>query len=113
MTDQKLTPQQFEAARREIIRKYCRMTKPGPEGKPKFCNAGRDELRKRGRLRSGQENLPGGRALQTKVIFDSVEAAQACEQELYALHGVHQRAYPCPRSRHGHAHLSSRLDPMH
>lgn len=43
-----------------------------------------------------------------KVIYDSEKIAAACAAELLAVLGKRQRPYPCDRSRHGHAHLTSR-----
>jgi hypothetical protein len=46
----------------------------------------------------------------TKIIFDNEAAARACAAELEALGGSPLCAYPCPRSRNGHYHLTSDLD---
>lgn len=97
MPDAELTADQAE--RRKIIRRYARLKRP--DGNPKFCHAGVDEIKAGGRTGAPRRG-------KMPVIFDSVEAAQACEQELRALDGLRQYVYPCPRSRSGHVHLSAR-----
>ena len=88
---------QLQELRREITRRYARLTKSGA---PKFCHAGQAELDQR--ARSGLNPLP------TLIIYDTAESAQAAADEMEQLDGIRQWAFPCPRSRNGHAHLSRR-----
>jgi hypothetical protein len=85
-------------ARRKILRKYARVR----EGRPVFCGPSRDEKRGRadyGIVRNG------------KVIFDTREQAEAACTALRELTGEMLRPYACPRSRHGHHHLTHDRSP--
>ncbi len=83
---------------RVIVHKWARLT---PNGKPIRCALPRAEIEERKRRR-----LP---PLKPKVIFDTLEKAQSAEKELRANGARRQRAYVCPRSGSGHAHLTSDL----
>lgn len=45
-----------------------------------------------------------------KVIYDTEDAAKNCAIQIELRGGPKMRAYPCRRSRHGHYHLTMRLD---
>ncbi len=48
---------------------------------------------------------------QKKLIYDSKEIAEQCALEITQTCGLPiQRAYPCPRSHHGHYHLTNQKD---
>jgi hypothetical protein len=51
------------------------------------------------------------RARQHKVIYDTREAAEAASAELTAAGSAPSRPYPCPRSTHGHYHLTEDRSP--
>lgn len=85
-------------ARRKILRRYARMR----EGRPVFCGPSRLEKEQRadyGIIRNG------------KVIFDTREQAEAAAAALLGLTGEMFRPYACPRSRHGHHHLTHDRSP--
>jgi hypothetical protein len=84
--------------RRAIIRRHARVR----GRKVVFC--GVSNLEKEGRNTFHPQ--PNG-----KVIYDDRESAEAAAQELLALTGVAFRPYPCPRSRHGHHHLTQDRSP--
>ena len=68
-------------ARRAILIRHARLL---PDGSPAFC------------------------AERGKAIFDTRAAAEAAARELEQIGGaLPLRAYPCPRSKHGHHHLTS------
>jgi len=79
--------------RRAIMRRYGRFQR----GKLSFC--GLSNLEKEGRAPFHPQ--PNG-----KVIYNSRELADAAARELLALTGIAFRPYECPRSRHGHHHLT-------
>lgn len=81
-----------------ILHKWARLS---PNGRPIRCGIPRVEIEDRERRR-----LP---RLKPKVIFDTIEKARAAEKELRANGARPQRAYVCPRSGTGHAHLTSDL----
>ncbi len=82
-----------------IVHKWARLT---PNGRPIRCALPRAEIEERKRRK-----LP---RLKPKIIFDTLAKAQACERELRANGSRPQRAYVCPRSGSGHAHLTSDLE---
>jgi hypothetical protein len=91
--------EQKQAARRAIINKHCRMQTGARAGTPKFCHPTRDQV-----IRAAGKGHPAQR--RPPIIFDSIEAAQECADELEKLDGIKLTVYPCPRSTSGHAHLS-------
>lgn len=58
-------------------------------------------------LRCGPLDLP---VKKRKIIFDTAEQAIAAGAELELCGARPQRAYPCPRSRSGHHHLTGDID---
>lgn len=89
-------PTEDQMARRVILRRHAVLT---DRDIPKFCNSSKKELAAR-----AARGLP---PLPTPVIFPTLAAAEACEAELRALDQKQHWAYVCPRSKSGHAHLSS------
>jgi hypothetical protein len=85
--------------RQAIIRRHARMRGP----KVSFC--GESRLEREGRNYSFRTQ-PNG-----KVIYDDREVAESAARELLALTGVAFRPYECPRSRHGHHHLTQDRSP--
>lgn len=83
-----------------IVHKYARLSL---NGKPIRCGIPRAEIEDRKRRK-----LP---RLKPKIIFDTLEKAQMAEKELRANGSRRQRAYVCPRSGSGHAHLTSDAHP--
>lgn len=87
------------AERKRIMRQYARMRM----GRPVFCGPSKRE--KEGRpvdfviVRNG------------KVIFDDRAQAEAAATALFELTGERFRPYECPRSRHGHHHLTHDRSP--
>lgn len=73
--------------RQQIIARYARLL----NGIPLRCMAKRDA---------------DDAHIQEKIIYDSLERATACARELRQTGMDKQYAYLCPRSRHGHAHLT-------
>ena len=76
--------------RMEIIARYARLL---PSGIPMRCTA-----------RTGADDGH----LKEKYIYDSIELAEECAQELRKTGMTRQWAYLCSRSAHGHAHLTSK-----
>jgi hypothetical protein len=73
-----------------IVRRHARLF---PNGFPIKCRAALIEDR------------PNAQA---KIIYDDKEKAEAARVEFEALPGApHLRAYACPRSLHGHYHLTT------
>ena len=54
--------------------------------------------------RDGRRSYQGSAG---KVIFDSADQAGRCAAELRLVIGAADNVYPCPRSRHGHHHLTT------
>lgn len=83
--------------RRAVVRRYARCR---GNGKPILCTpsswAAIDE----------RERHSDG-----KVIYDTLALAVAAEREFRQMGAAPQWPYPCPRSRHGHHHLTSRRPP--
>lgn len=93
---QRTTNQELQRRlRREITRRHARLTS---SGLPKFCHGSTTERAQRAGV--GLKPLPN------LIIYDTLEAAQAAADEMQKLDGRPQWAFPCPRSRSGHAHLS-------
>lgn len=93
MSDQPVVPKPApprsgvqRAERMRILDRYARV---GRNGKPQTC---------------GPAN--GVR----KVIFATEADAVAAEAELRAAGSKVQESYPCPRSQHGHFHLTSDIE---
>jgi hypothetical protein len=81
-----------------IIYKYCR--KYPNSGRPIFCTPSFEEQVRMDTLRYKKKK---------KYIYDSEEIALKCADELTRTAGwTRQKAYPCPRSKHGHYHLTRR-----
>ncbi len=78
-----------EFAKREILLRHARLT---PKGLPMVCVPSRRD----------DDSGPYGK----RVIFRDEQAAEDAAAELEPLFGP-QRPYECPRSRHGHFHLTS------
>lgn len=89
--------------RAEIISRYARMR--GKRPMPLFCVPSQAEL-------SAGVNKAGW-AGDGKIIYPDLEAALGAGRELMALKrtGVKLYAYPCPRSKRGHYHLTTRSKP--
>lgn len=86
-----------ERVRASIIKQYARPLWSGSDNKPMRCKAGKDE-------RGG-----GLLAAEGKIIYDSLEQAQAAADAMWRLlHERRQFPYPCERSKHGHYHLTTR-----
>jgi hypothetical protein len=81
-------------ARRDVMAKYGRHHRDRRRGLV-WCTPSRAEQR-----RDPQPHSAG------KVIFDSEEIARAAVRELRSLGNVGDTVYPCPRSRHGHFHIT-------
>lgn len=77
----------------EIVHRYARMR----NGKPAFCSLTEEE-RQIGRQLHGATG---------KVIYDDESNAWAAAYAFMRLGDPETRPYPCPRSRHGHYHLST------
>lgn len=95
MNDDELTDEQQR--RFEVIRPHVRLS---ANGRPLVCEPSkfiRDQRIERG--------VP---PVKPKIIFTSVESAQAAAQALFdqGLIREVQRAYACSRSSSGHAHLT-------
>lgn len=84
--------------RRQIVLKHCRRQTGKKSGDPAFCFPSREEIAER---RDDGRRQPR----RSPIIYDSVQAAQACADELFELDGKRQEPYVCPRSGSGHAHL--------
>lgn len=72
-----------------VTDKYARIR----NGKPVVCTAS---------PRSPEDEGPRG----ARVVFRDKTAAKAAATELGEIYETTFRAYPCPRSRHGHYHLT-------
>jgi hypothetical protein len=84
----------MDPARWRVIRQNARLIKGGPQyGQPMRCKRGGGEL-----YPSGSDG---------KVIYDTEAAARAAASALELLGMERQSPYPCPRSRHGHYHLTT------
>lgn len=95
-----LSPARRETIRFEIITAYARL-KP-VSGRPIRCGASKRE--------TAQRRATGKADLSEKIIFDDEGKARACAERLSLVLGVPlMRPYPCPRSKHGHVHLTSDL----
>jgi hypothetical protein len=86
----------IKAARRAVIDRYARLH---ASGRPEFCSPTPKE-RADGAVR-GQSRSDDG-----KVTYPHRHAAESAAQDFEALDGQPMRAYRCPRSRHGHFHLT-------
>lgn len=83
--------------RRDIIERHARKWTYGPKrGHVMFCTQSRAEL-------SGEAPNRGSAG---KVIYDTLEDAVRAAAELLAATGADMKPYECPRSRHGHHHLT-------
>lgn len=74
----------FAVRRRRVLMTHARI---GRNGAPAVC--GRPD------------------AKQQKIIFDTADAALDAAAEFERMSGERQYAYPCPKSRRGHHHLTS------
>ena len=84
--------------RRAIMMRHARVR----DGRPVFC--GQSRLEREGR--NSFHAQPNG-----KVVYNDREHAEAAAAELLAATGKAFRPYPCPRSRHGHHHLTEDRSP--
>ena len=82
-----------------ILRRWARLTRGGT---PRRCTV-HNRVEAEDRRRRG---LP---PIRSKIIFGSVAAAQAAAEEMRHLGYSRQRAYLCPKSKTGHAHLTTDL----
>ncbi len=81
---------------------FLRYARLNPKtGRPLLCQPSRGEI--------AEWTARGWAELKEKIIFDSPDAARQAARELQALGAAPMRPYPCERSRHGHAHLTSRM----
>lgn len=64
---------------------------------------------KSSRLEAKQRKIWGRKPIKSKIIFNSLEDAIKWAEILEKRTGVKRRAYLCPRSQHGHAHLTTHL----
>lgn len=86
-------------SRQAVWRKYARTFR---SGNPRICVPGQMEIRERGwTVHTGSDG---------KVIYDTREQAEAAAKALRKLGWPPLVAYPCDRSKHGHHHLTSKLD---
>jgi len=84
-----------QVIRAEALRQHARMK----GGKPVMCSPP---------AWATQARVNGGLWEQkVKVIFKSIEDAEAFAKIVYGLDGSVQVAYVCEYSRHGHAHLAT------
>lgn len=83
--------------RGEVVLRHARLT---GRGRPTFCSPTRAE-------QSGAVRLPRGRGTDGKVIYPTLEAAEAAARELEGLGARRLRPYLCARSRSGHFHLAT------
>lgn len=79
------------------LENYARMR----DGRPILCTPTHEE--------STRLKILGKRPHKKKVIFDSLEKAEAWADIMVKDGMGRSRAYLCPRSKHGHAHLTSQL----
>lgn len=85
-----------KAARRAVIDRFARLR---PNGRAEFCSPSTEK--QAAAVARGQ--APSGDG---KVIYPDRQAAEAAAKEFEALDGQPMRAYRCPRSQHGHHHLT-------
>lgn len=91
-------PHQVRDERRgDVVLRHARLT---GRGRPTFCSPSRAE-------QSGVVELSTGRGTDGKVIYPTLEAAEAAARELEGLGARRLRPYRCDRSRHGHFHLAT------
>ncbi len=88
--------------RGEVVLRHARLT---GRGRPTFCSPTRAE-------QAGAVRLTSGRGTDGKVIYPTLEAAEAAARELEGLGSRSLRPYLCDRSRHGHYHLAT-CRPLH
>lgn len=86
------------AQRREILSRHARLY---PSGTPMLCAPSRAEQRDPDALWRWQGS-------DDKVILIDEQHAKDAAKELSALYGKPMYVYPCPRSRRGHYHLTSK-----
>lgn len=82
-----------------IVARYARLQS---NGKPARCTPSRSTI---------ERDDPQGLHSYKKVIFDTPEQAKSCAAELLTVldpRDVARYVYPCPRSRSGHVHLTSK-----
>lgn len=84
--------------RRGDLARYARTD---PDGRPRFCTAPLKVREDRARR--------GLKPLRRKVIFNSVDDAENYAKVILNWEGTRSRAYECPFSKHGHAHLTSHI----
>lgn len=78
-----------------------RNTGNAKKGQALKCNPTKDEREGRKRVRFAEP----------KVIYDTLEAAEAAAAEMVEIGLSPQRAFECPRSKHGHHHLTTDRSP--
>lgn len=99
-----VTPEQARQVR-EIVRRHARMVKGRGQANravpymlPMRCTPARDAV-------AGSR---AGLGSSGKVIYPDRAAAAQAASEITAVTGERLYVYECPRSRHGHHHLTSR-----
>lgn len=80
------------------LKQYARLM---PNGNIMYCKSSRASVQ--------QRKATGKKPIRNKIIFNSLEDAQKWAEILFSRTGVKRRAYLCPRSTHGHAHLTTKL----
>lgn len=83
--------------RREVLRLFARMQ----HGMPVFCAPSQAEL-------SGEIPRVNRWGNDGKIVFDSLERAEACARMLESIGCDPLRAYECKRGSRGHHHLTTR-----
>lgn len=86
------------ALRTAEIKKYARTMN---NGNVMYCKSSLSEDRQRSAL--------GKKPIRSKIIFNNIDDAKTWAGILFKKTGVKRRAYLCPRSNHGHAHLTTKL----
>jgi hypothetical protein len=83
--------------RADVVLRHARLT---GRGRPTFCSPSRAE-------QTGSVRLRHGAGTDGKVIYPTLDAAEAAARELEELGARRLRPYLCDRSRHGHFHLAT------
>ncbi len=99
LLERELRGQQETTTPQAIVARYARLQS---NGKPARCTPSRSTI---------ERDDPKGLHSFKKVIFDNEDRAEACATELATVldpRDVARYVYPCPRSRSGHVHLTSK-----
>lgn len=84
--------------RREVIQRFARLH---PSGRPVFCTPSQAEL-------AGEIRRVTAWGNDGKVVFDSLERAEACARVLESIGCEPLLAYECKRGGSDHHHLTGR-----